>query len=155
MTYPKKELKKYLKSLWKGKEALDTFSFEYLSGHSSYHTRLKILVTSTKIVHTRIPRGVAVDSAEEGNKAVVRELEFSSDELALFVDELVKKKIWDLENCTERALPDTALITFFIRKNDEIIFKQETWESCRNDDNRTKELIRALSAVIPQDWTPP
>jgi hypothetical protein len=155
VTYSKKELKKYLKSFLKGKEEIDAFSFEYLSGHTSHHTRLKILVTSTKIVHTRIHKGVPVDSVEEGNEAVVREIEFSGEKLAMFVDELVKKKLWDLENCTERALPGTALLTFLIRKNDEIIFRQETWESCRNDDIRTKELIRALSAVIPQDWNPP
>ena len=155
VTYSKKELKNYLKDLAKGKGELTSFSFEYLSGHTSFHTRLKILVTSNKIVHRRIAKGVPVDGIDEENKSVVRELEFSEDELVAFVDELMKRKIWDLENCTDRALPDTALLTFLIRKDDDIIFKQETWESCRNDDARTKELIRALSAIIPQDWTPP
>jgi hypothetical protein len=155
LTYSNKELKNYLKRILKEKDGLTNFSFEYQSGHTSYHTRLKILVTSKKIEHRRIHRGVPVDSVEEENATVVREQEFSVDKLAVFVDELVKKKIWDLENCTERALPDTALLTFLIRNNDEIIFKEEIWESCRNDDIRTKELIRVLSAIIPTDWTPP
>ena len=155
MTYSKKELKNYLKDIVKGKDDVTSFSFEYLSGHTSYHTRIKILVTSNKIVQTRIPRGVPVDSAKEGNAAVVREVEFSEEKMVALIEELRKKNIWDLENCTERPLPDNALLTFLIRKNDEIIFKQETWEICRNDDSRTKELLRALSVIIPQDWTPP
>ncbi|MFW9834182.1 MAG: hypothetical protein ACFFEK_09320 [Candidatus Thorarchaeota archaeon] len=155
MTYSKKELKKYLKNLLKEKDGLANFSFEYQSGHTSFHTRLTIQVTSDKIKHTRIPQGVPVGSAEEANAMKVREIEFSFDSLAAFVEVLVKKKIWDLENCTERALPDTALLTFLIRNNDEVVFKQEIWQICRNDDARTKDLIRALASIVPQDWTPP
>ncbi len=134
---------------------MTNFSFEYLSGHTAFFTRLKILVTSTKIVHRRIQKGVPVGGEEEVSAARVREIEFSVEKLAAFVDMLTKQKIWDLENCTERALPDTALLTFLIRQNDEVVFKQEIWESCRNDDTRTRELIRSLAAIIPQDWTPP
>jgi hypothetical protein len=155
LTYSKKELKKYLENLLKGKDELANFTFEYLSGHTSFHVRLKIQVTSNKIVHRRIHRGVPVDSAREANEAVVRELEFSDEQLVAFIDEIMNRKIWELENCTERPLPDNALLTFLIRKNDEIIFEREIWEICRNDDPQTKELIRTLSAIIPQEWTPP
>jgi hypothetical protein len=155
LTYSKKELKKYLKSFLKDQDKITSFSFEYLSGHTAFHTRLKILVTSTKIVHRRIQKGVPVDSEDEANAARVREVEFSVEKLVEFVDVLAKKKVWDLQNCTEKALPDTALLTFLIRNNVEVVFKQEIWESCRNDDTRTRELIRALAAIIPQDWTPP
>jgi hypothetical protein len=155
VTYSKKELKKFLKGLLKNQSGLPNVSFEYLSGHTAFHTRLKILVTSEKIEHRRIRRGVEVGSPDEANATKVREKDFSVEQLAAFVEVLTKKKIWDLQNCTERALPDTALLTFIIRNNDDIIFKQEIWESCRNDDNRTKDLIRSLSAIIPNDWTPP
>ena len=155
MTYSKKELKNYLKKLLKEQERLTNFSFEYLSGHTSYHTRLKILVTSEKIEHRRIQRGVAVGDPEETNTTKVHEIDFSVEKLAGFVEKLVKMKIWDLENCTERALPDTALLIFMIRKDNELVFKQEIWESCRNDDNRTREVIRTLSTIVPNDWTPP
>ena len=155
MTYSKKELKKYLKGLVKDPSGLPNFSFEYQSGHNSYHTRVRILVTSERIEHRRISRGVEVDSPDEAQATKVRETNTSSEQLKTFVETLLKKKIWDLENCTERALPDTALLTFIIRDNGNPIFKQEIWESCRNDDTRAKELIRALSALIPRDWTPP
>ena len=64
-------------------------------------------------------------------------------------------KVWELENCTERALPDTALLTFILKDKDTILFEREIWESCRNDDKTTKELLKALSSRIPEDWTPP
>ena len=85
----------------------------------------------------------------------VNEISFSEDKLRSFAEVLLKKNIWDLENCTERVLPDTALLTFTILDNGNPIFKQEIWENCRNDDNKAKDLIRALSAIIPRDWTPP
>lgn len=155
MTYSKKELKKYLKGLVKDQSGLGNFSFEYLSGHNAYHSRVRILVTSERIEHRRISRGIEVDSPGEAQATKIRETNISPEKLKTFVEALLKKKIWDLENCTERALPDTALLTFIIRDNGNLIFKQEIWESCRNDDSRVKELIRALSALVPQDWTPP
>ena len=155
MTFDKKELKNYLKGLLKDQTGLANFVFEYLSGHTAFHTRLKIMITSERIEHRRIPRGVEVGSSGEAKATKVNEKAFSLEDLATFVEVLLKKKIWDLENCTERALPDTAMLTFMIRDNDNIVFKQEVWESCRNDDDRTKDLIRAISAIIPQHWTPP
>jgi hypothetical protein len=155
VTYTKKELKKYLKNLVKKQAGLTAFSFEYQSGHSAFHTRLRILITSERIEHRRIQRGTPVDSPEEANATKMQVMEFSAEKLSTFVKELMKIKIWDLENCTERALPDTALLTFSIRDNDDLVFEQKVWESCRNDDKRTKELLRSLSAIIPQDWTPP
>ncbi|TFG28324.1 hypothetical protein EU527_17465 [Candidatus Thorarchaeota archaeon] len=155
MTYSDKDLKNYLKDLVKGKSSITNFSFEYQSGHTSFHTRLRILVTSEKIEHRRIPRGIEVDSPEEAQATKVRETSFSAENLKSFVEVLLMKKIWDQKNCTDRALPDTALLTFLILDNGSPIFSQEVWESCRNDDARTKDLIRALSAIIPRDWTPP
>lgn len=155
MTYSKKDLKNYLKDLLKEQNGLDHFSFEYKSGHTSYHTRLRILVNSKKIEHRRIQRGIPIGGPEEENATKVHESEFSVEKLATFVETLDKLKIWDLENCTDRALPDTVLLTFIIRKDDEIIFQQESWESCRNDDKRTKDILRALSVIIPPDLTPP
>ncbi len=155
MTYSDKDLKNYLKDIVKGKLSVANFSFEYRSGHTSFHTRLRILVTSERIEHRRIPRGVEVDSPEEAKATKVKETSFSEEKMKSFAEELMKKKIWDLENCTDRALPDTALLTFTILDNGNPIFQQEVWESCRNDDARTKDLIRALSAIVPRDWTPP
>ena len=155
MTYTKKELKKYLKDLVKKQAGLKAFSFEYQSGHTAFHTRLRILITSERIEHRRIQSGTPVDSPDEANATKLQEMDFSVEKLSAFVKELMKSKIWDLENCTERALPDTALLTFTIRDNDNLVFEQKIWESCRNDDKRTKELLRFLSAIIPKDWTPP
>ncbi|MFX0044526.1 MAG: hypothetical protein ACFE8Z_01640, partial [Candidatus Hermodarchaeota archaeon] len=84
-----------------------------------------------------------------------RESAFSNDKLSAFIQGLVKKKIWDLENCSERALPNAAVLTFSIRNNDDLLFEQKVWENCRFDDKRTKELLRTLAANIPLDWTPP
>jgi hypothetical protein len=155
VTYTKKELKKYLKELVKKQDRLKAFSFEYQSGHTSFHTRLTILMTSERIEHRRIPRGTPVGSPDEANVTKVHEMEFSVVKLSAFVEELMKSKIWDLENCTERALPDTAYLTFRIRDKDSLVFEQKVWESCRNDDKRTKELLLSLAAIIPPDWTPP
>jgi len=155
VTYSEKDLKNYLKDLVKGKANITNFSFEYLSGHTSFHTRLKILVTSEKVEHRRIPRGIEVDSPEEKKATKVNKIVFSEDKLKSFAKVLLEKKIWDLENCTDRALPDTALLTFTILENGNPIFSQEIWESCRNDDSRTKDLLRALSAITPKEWTPP
>ncbi len=155
MVYTKKELKKYFKSLLKGKSELANFSFEYQSGHTAYYSRLRITVTSEKIVHWKIPKGTPVDIKKETKAAKKREIAFSSDKLNVFIQELVKKKIWDLENCSERALPNAAVLTFSIRDNDNLLFEQKIWESCRFDDKRAKELLRTLSTNIPLDWTPP
>lgn len=155
MAYSSKDLKNYLKDLVKGKTTITNFSFEYRSGNTSFHTRLRILVTAEKIEHRRIPRGIEVDSREEKKATKVNETDFSEDKLKSFAEVLLKKKIWDLENCTDRALPDTARLTFTILDNGNPIFSQEIWESCRNDDTRAKELIRAISAIIPRNWSPP
>ena len=64
MTYSEKDVKKYLKGQTKDQSGLTNFSFEYLSGHTSFHTRLRILVTSEIIVHTGIPRGIEVGSPQ-------------------------------------------------------------------------------------------
>lgn len=155
MTYTKKELKNYLKDLLKGKAELATFSFEYQSGHTPYYSRLRITMTSDKIVHWKIPKGTPVDITKEKKAARKREITFSVEKLSAFIQELVKKKIWDLENCTERALPNAAVLAFSIRDNENLLFEQKVWESCRFDDRRTKELLKALAANIPLDWTPP
>jgi hypothetical protein len=155
VSYTKKELKNYLKGLLKGKIELASFSFEYQSGHTAFHSRLRIILSSDKITHWKIPKGIPIDSSEETKAARIREIEFSIDKLRMFVQELAKSKIWDLENCTERALPDTALLSFSIRDNDSLLFEQKVWENCRNDNKQTKELLKALAAILPQDWPPP
>jgi hypothetical protein len=155
VTYTKKELRNYLKDLLKGKAELANFSFEYQSGHTPYYSRLRITMTSDKIVHWKIPKGTPVDITKEKKAAKKREITFSVEKLSAFIQELVKKKIWDLENCSERALPHSALLTFSIRDNDNILFEQKVWESCRFDDKRAKELLRTLATNIPLDWTPP
>jgi hypothetical protein len=154
-TYTKKDLKKYLKDLVKKQDRLKAFSFLYQSGHTSFHIRLRILVTSERIEHRRIPRGTPVGGPDEANATKLQEIEFSAEKLLAFVHDLIESKIWDLENCTERVLPDTAQLTFTIRDNDSIVFEQKVWESCRNDNKITKDLLRSLAVIIPQDWTPP
>ncbi|MFW9966400.1 MAG: hypothetical protein ACFFEA_04535 [Candidatus Thorarchaeota archaeon] len=155
MAYTKKELRNYLKDLLKGKAELANFSFEYQYGHTAYYSRLRITMTSDKIVHWKIPKGTPVDIKKETRAAKKREISFSTDKLSVFIQELVKKKIWDLENCSERALPNAALLTFSIMDKDNLLFEQKVWESCRFDDKKTKELIGTLAATIPLDWTPP
>jgi hypothetical protein len=155
VTYTKKELRNYLKDLMKGKADLANFSFEYQYGHTAYYSRLRITVASDKIVHWKIPKGTPTDIKQETKAAKKREIAFSNDMLAAFIQELVKQKIWDLENCSERALPNTAVLTFSIRDEDNLVFEQKVWESCRFDDKTTKELIRTLASNIPLDWPPP
>ncbi len=155
MVYTKKELKKYLKGLLKKNARLENFSFEYQSGHTAYYSRLRITMTSEKILHWKIPKGTPVDISKEKKAAKKREIAFSNEKLSIFLQELVKKKIWDLENCSERALPNTPLLTFSIRDNANLLFEQKVWESCRFDDKLAKELIGILAANIPLDWTPP
>ncbi len=72
-----------------------------------------------------------------------------------FIKDLTKSKVWDLENCTDRALPDTPLLIFRIRDGGELIFEQQAGEICKNDSNRVKEIIRALESTIPPEWPPP
>ncbi|MFW9913495.1 MAG: hypothetical protein ACFFEU_13540 [Candidatus Thorarchaeota archaeon] len=155
MTYTKKELRNYLKDLIKGKADLANFSFEYQSGHTAYYSRLRITVTSVKIVHWKIPKGTPIDIRQETKASRKREIAFSNDMLAAFIQDLAKQKIWDLENCSERALPNAAVLTFSIRDGDNLVFEQKVWESCRFDDKTTKELIRTLASNIPLDWPPP
>ncbi|MHA1970569.1 MAG: hypothetical protein ACTSXE_01835 [Candidatus Thorarchaeota archaeon] len=154
MTYTKKELKNYLKDLSK-KAELSSFSFEYESGHLEFHSRLRIILSSGKIIQWKIPKKTPLDREKEKEKAKIRETDFSDDKILIFIEDLRKRKIWDLENCTERALPDTPLLTFSIRNNDQLVFEQQVWENCRNDCKRVKELIRALEALLPLDWSPP
>ncbi len=154
VSYSKKELKNYLKDLEKKKAGLSGFAFEYRAGHTAFHSRLRIMLTCDKIMHSKIPKGVPVD-ANEGQSAKVREMAFSEDDLLLFIKELLDKKIWDMENCTDRALPDTAQLSFLIKDGGNTLFEQTVWENCRNDDKRTKELIRSLAALLPKDWPPP
>jgi hypothetical protein len=155
VSYTKKELRNYLKDLLKGKIDLGGFTFEYRSGHTAFHSRLRIILASDRITHWKIPKGIPVESSEETKAARIRETEFSIDKLRVFVQELAKSKIWDLKNCTEKALPDTALLSFSIRNNDTLLFEQEVWENCRNDNKQTKELLKVLAAILPQDWPPP
>jgi len=154
VTYTKKELKNYLKDLSK-KAELSSFSFEYESGHLEFHSRLRIILSSGKIIQWKIPKKTPLDREKEKEKAKIRETDFSDDKILIFIEDLRKRKIWDLENCTERALPDTPLLTFSIRNNDQLVFEQQVWENCRNDCKRVKELIRALEALLPLDWSPP
>jgi len=154
VTYTKKELKNYLKDLSK-KAELSSFSFEYESGHLEFHSRLRIILSSGKIIQWKIPKKTPLDREKEKEKAKIRETDFSDDKILIFIKGLRKRKIWDLENCTERALPDTPLLTFSIRNNDQLVFEQQVWENCRNDCKRTKELIRILAALLPLDWSLP
>ncbi|MFW9807494.1 MAG: hypothetical protein ACFFFK_12265, partial [Candidatus Thorarchaeota archaeon] len=64
-TYTKKELKKYLKNLVKKQDGLTSFSFEFQSGQSSYHTRLRILITSEKIEHQKTQRKTRSSSPDK------------------------------------------------------------------------------------------
>ncbi len=155
MAYTKKELKNYLKDLLKGKSEITDVSFDFQSGHMASDARLRIILTSNKIEHWKVPKGTPVDDTEEKRVAKVQILEFSSERLSTFIQELVKMKIWDLENCTDRALPGTTLLTFSIKDNENLLFTQEIWENCRNDDKRTKDLLRTIAANIPLDLTPP
>lgn len=155
VTYTKNELKNYLKDLVKGKADIGEVSFEYLSGHTSFHRRLVITIDPEKISHWKAPKGTEIGSAEEAKAAKISEKEFSRDELLAFIQGLEKRKIWDLENCTERALPDTAQLSFLIKRSGDVIFEQKIWESCRNDDDRTKDILRLISSLLPPKWTPP
>ena len=154
VSYSKKELKNYLKGLEKDRSGLSRFAFEYRSGHTAFHPRLRILLTSEKIMHSKIPKGTPVDENEE-KAAKTKEIPFSKAELSLFIKELIDKKIWDMENCTDRALPDTPLLAFMILDGNNLLFEQKVWENCRNDDKRTKDLLRILSSILPMDWSPP
>ena len=154
MTYTKKKLKNYLKDISK-KSELSSFSFEYESGHMVFQARLRIILSSGKIIQWKIPQKTPLDREKEKEEAKIREIDFSEQKLLIFVEGLRKRKIWDLENCTQRALPDTPLLTFRIRNNDQLVFEQQVWENCRNDCKRTKELIRNLAALLPLDWSPP
>ena len=89
---------------------------------------------------------------KEGKK---RETEVSDEKVLIFVQALQKRNIWDLENCFEKSLTDAPLLTFRIKNNDQLVFEQQVWERCRNDSKRTKEVIRALAALLPLDWSPP
>ncbi len=155
VTYTKKELKNYLKDLLKKKEELSSFSFEYGSGHMEFQSRLRIILSSGKISHWKIPKKTPLDRVTEEKEGKKRETDVSNEKILIFVEGLRKRKIWDLKNCTERALPDTPLLTFRIKKDDQIIFEQQVWENCRNDCKRTRELIRTLEALLPLDWSPP
>ncbi|MHA1613715.1 MAG: hypothetical protein ACTSYJ_02655, partial [Candidatus Thorarchaeota archaeon] len=102
MTYTKKELKNYLKDLSK-KAELSSFSFEYESGHLEFHSRLRIILSSGKIIQWKIPKKTPLDREKDKEKAKIRETDFSDDKILIFIEDLRKRKIWDLENCTERA----------------------------------------------------
>ena len=155
MTYTKKELKNYLKDLLKEKKELADFSFEFQSGHMEFHARLRLILSSHKIIQWKIPQKTPVDSKKEKAEAKIREMDVSKEQLLIFLKSIIKRKIWDLENCEYRALSDTPLLYFKIKNKDQLIFETEVWEACRNDSARVKEIIRALGALQPRDWTPP
>ena len=155
MTYTKKELKNYLKDLLKKKAELSSFSFEYESGHMEFQARLRIILSSGKIIQWKIPKKTPLDREREDEAAKIREAEISEEKILVFIEGIRKRKIWDLENCTQKALPDTSLLTFRIKNGDQLVFEQQVWENCRNDCKRTRELIRTLEALLPLDWSPP
>ncbi|MFW9908264.1 MAG: hypothetical protein ACFFEF_06795 [Candidatus Thorarchaeota archaeon] len=155
MTYSEKELKNYLKGLVKQQSGLANFSFEYNAGHTAFHSRLRIILSSDQIIHWKIPKGTPVDSSEEGKAAKIRKTDFSTEKLSAFAQDLMKLKIWDLENCAEKALPDAALLSFSIKDKEAIVFERKVWERCRNDNKQTKELLKTLARTLPPDWTPP
>ena len=146
-------MKNYLKDLVKKKAELSSFSFEYESGHLEFHARLKFFVSSGKIIQWKIPKKTPLDREKEVTK--IREIEISEEKILVFVEDIKKRNIWDLENCTQKALPGAPLLTFRIKQNDQIVFEQQVGENCRNDSIRVKELIRTLGALLPQDWSPP
>lgn len=154
MTYTKEELKNYLKGLSK-KAELSSFSFEYESGHLEFHSRLRIILSSGKIIQWKIPKKTPLDREKEKEKAKIRETDVSDEKVLIFIKGLQKRKIWDLENCFEKSLTNAPLLTFRIKINDQLVFEQQVWERCRNDCKRTKEVIRALAAMLPLDWFPP
>jgi len=155
VTYTKKELKNYLKDLLKEKKELADFSFEYQSGHLDFHTRLRIILSSGKIIHWKIPKKTPVDLEKEKAEAEIHEMDISKEQFLVFLKSIIKRKIWDMENCEYRALSDTPLLYFKIRNKGEIVFDSEVWEACRNDSVCVKEIIRALGALLPLDWSPP
>ena len=138
VTYTTKELKNYLKDLSKKKVELSNFSFEYESGHLEFHTRLRIILAFGKITQWKIPKKTPLDEERENKEAKKREIEISEEKMLIFVEGLRKRKIWDLENCTQKALPDTPLLTFRIKSDDQLAFEQQVWENCRNDSTRVK-----------------
>ncbi|MFW9845055.1 MAG: hypothetical protein ACFFEV_10800 [Candidatus Thorarchaeota archaeon] len=131
------------------------FLLEYESGHMEFQARLRIILSSDKIIQWKIPSKTPLDREIEEKEGTKRETEISDEVLAAVVEELQKKKIWDLENCTDRPLPDTALLTFRIKNQNQVVYEQQVWENCRNDSKRTKELIKILASILPSDWTPP
>ncbi|MGY5880624.1 MAG: hypothetical protein RTV31_10255 [Candidatus Thorarchaeota archaeon] len=155
MTYTKKELKNYLKDLLKEKRELTDFSFEYQSGHLDFHARLRIILSSGKIIHWKIPKKTPVDLEKEKVEAKISEMDISKEQLLDFLKNITKRKIWDIENCDYRALSDTPLLYFKIKNKDQLVFETEVWEACRNDSVRVKEIIRALGTLLPRDLTPP
>jgi len=153
--YTKKELKSYLKDLVKEKKELADFSFEYQSGHLEFHPRLRIILSSGRIIHWKIPKKTPVDLEKEKSEAKIREIDISKEQLLAFLENIINRKIWDLENCDYRALPDTPLLYFKIKNKDQLVFETEVWENCRNDSVRVKELIRTLGTLLPRNWPPP
>ncbi|MHA1863594.1 MAG: hypothetical protein ACTSWA_07480 [Candidatus Thorarchaeota archaeon] len=108
-----------------------------------------------KIIQWKIPKKTPLDRVREEKDGKKRETDVSNEKILIFVEGLRKRKIWDLKNCTDRALPETPLLTFRIKNNDELVFEQQVWENCRNDCKRTKELLKILEALLPLDWSPP
>ena len=155
MTYTKKELKNYLKDLLKEKTELSSFSFEYQSGHLEFHSRLRIIVSSDKIIQWKIPPKTPVVLEEEEKEAKIREIEVTKEKLLVFLESIIKRKIWDLENCYLHSISDSPLLLFKIRNKDQLVFEEEVWENCRNDSTRVKELIKSLGAILPLEWPPP
>ena len=155
MTYTNKELKNYLKELSKKKTELSSFSFEYESGHLKYQARHRIILSSGSIIQLRIPKKTPLDRETEEKEGKKRETEVSDEKVLIFVEALQKRNIWELENCFEKSLTNAPLLTFRIKNNDQLVFEQQVWERCRNDSKRTKEIIRALGALLPLDWSPP
>jgi hypothetical protein len=153
VTYSKKELKNYLNDLLKNNSKLSSFSFEYESGHLEFQSRLRIFLVSGKLIQWKIPKKTPLDREEEVAK--IRETEISEEKVLAFVEGITKWKIWDLENCSEKALSETALLTFRIKYNGEVVFEQQVWENCRNDSKRVKEVIRSLGTILPLEWSPP
>ena len=155
MTYTKKELKNYLKELSKKKAEVSSFSFEYESGHREFQARHRIILSGGTIIQWKIPKKTSLDRETEEKEGKKQEIEVSDEKILIFVEGLRKRKIWDLENCFEKSLTDAPLLTFRIKNNDQLVFEQQVWERCRNDCKRTKEVIRALAALLPLDWSPP
>ncbi len=153
--YNKKLIEEFLKDVLEQPSIREKFEFDYKAGHTSFHARVYLKITYNELIYKFFPRGTPMNPIEEEKRVQIQKRSLTKEEAINFIKGLIKNSVWDLLNCMDIVEPDTALLTFTIKKGENIIFKTQIWEECRHRVENIKSILDLLLEISPKEPMPP